>query len=458
MNPLYLISIISIFGMEFCWLFAVLTTANQAADNLLSIPLLMFVFPVSFVIAKVFQKLNRPKFLIIPLFWIIWAILMMLMVKIQLFFLMSLTNPIWLSAIPLAFAHIFTNFDPALLIITGSAILWFAGRRLAFSKADFSAALTEFQFGLIFLILLFLINYMAKFDQSISITLTIIFFTLSLSCIAITHAQNNRSGFNSLKEIHWPGMIIISIAIIICLGIIISIIINPNFINLILAGLKWIWSMIEKLMALIAGLFQPGTGSIPPVEDPTFTPPDHETENILGLPEWLREKLSLGWVIGFTVLFLIALWRIASQVAAWLRGRLANNGGETERLKGAFRQDIINLIKRILEFIFRIKFKKQGEKHEEYLSSESAQVRNVYREMLDWGRKNGIPKQPYQTPIEYSRLLEDSAAIDPESVNYITGHYQDVRYGGKQPAQNLLATLIEKWHILRKTRPKKKST
>ncbi len=191
--------------MEISWLYALLNAANKSVADRLSIPLLLVILLVSFGISKALQRLHWPKLALTSLSWLIWVIVMLLMIKVQLFPGTDFRDTVWLASIPHAFSQIFTSFEPALLILLSSVVLWWFGRRLAYSKADFSATLTEFQFGLGILIIVFFTAYELNLDQSSSLPVAMTFFSLALIGISISHAQENNSWLNSWRQAPLAG-------------------------------------------------------------------------------------------------------------------------------------------------------------------------------------------------------------------------------------------------------------
>jgi hypothetical protein len=454
-NFRYWIPLFTIFGMEFCCLAGILFAANQAVDNAVAVPLLMCLFVAAVIIAKALSRLRLHKTLLTAAFWIMWPIFVLLMIKFQLAPAAAINDTLWLESIAHAFTGIFNGFAPELLIIFSSTVLWAAGRRLAYCKPSFTLTLTEFQFGLIILIILFLVNYGIGLDQPTSLPIVMIFFTLGLTGISITHLQENRNSFDMLKQIHWPGMLAVSIIMVLGLGLLISIIINPDFINFILKVLQWAWSMIERLLYIIAGLFETGQSSAPAPEMPTMEPGETDTSITLSLPKWLRESASIGWGIIVIILVIVALWRVASQIAAWMRGRISGSRGEIENLRGEFWKDLICSLKYFLRKLNFFRFFKKSTAGDLTIHPNAAALRSLYKQLLQWGKANGMPRQKNQTPWEYMQMLKSGMGKSDLYLEEITGHYMQVRYGARIPSENILTTLEDKWHILKKKKFKK---
>jgi hypothetical protein len=373
------------------------------------------------------------------------------MIKVQLFRGTGFTDPGWLLAIPDAFLRIFNSFEPALLILLCSIPLWWLGRRLSSIKPVFGTALIEFQLGLIILSLVFFVSYMLSLDQSISIPVALIFFSLALIGLSITHSQSNSGWFNSQKSGHWSVMLLVSIVLILFTGILVSIIVTPELLQLFLNIIKWIWGLIERVLDFFANLFpQNSTGTPVPV-DPAPGMQGQEEELKFSLPQWLTSGLRLGWnilVIGFII---VVVWRLGTQLLGWMQRRGSNSGGERESLKGAFKLDILNWIKRILTKLFHIKFGTSAKNKFKNIPPEIASIRQLYSQLLRWSAQKGHPRQISQTPDEFRFMLSKVIPEKETELDYITGEYMRSRYGSSIPSEEELQQLKQKLRSIHST-------
>ncbi len=465
---------LAIIGLEASWLYVLLNAANKAVDDRLSILLLLLVLPISYGVSRLLRYLSWPKWVLAALSWIVWPIVMLLTIKVQLFGGTGFGDSAWLAAIPQAFSNIFTKFEPVLLILISTVVLWWLGRRLAYLKPEFSRVVTEFQFGLIILVLAFFTAYELKLDQSSSTPAALIFFTTGLLGVAISHSRDN-SWLGSWGKGNWPVITLVTIGIILLLGLLISLIFTPDLVQIILKGLRWIWEQIQRLIEFILSLFPQQNGAVPAPEIPALPTPGPEQSQVFQLPEWLQPSFTLVYEIVVGGFLLFAFWKICSQLLGWMKRRMSGAGGETESLKGAFKQDLLNFFKKIISFIFRIRFDSRKDKPEN-LPPEIASVRQLYRQLLKWAGQKGFPRQESQTPEEYGCALggavrenqseldsitrADLDAITRADLDSITQQYVRTRYGGEAPSEAKLEELRQKWHNLRKTdlkRPKDNS-
>lgn len=441
-------------GMEGCWLYALLVLLNtQVADGRLSIVGLLLLYPLSFGFNKLLQQLRWPKVCLHAVSCLAWAIGMLLMVKIQLFSGVALSDPLWLLAVPQAIAGLIYTFKPELLILVSSAVLWWLGRRLAYLRINFATSVSEFQFGLAILLITFFVTYQLRVDLADSVPVALTFFLFALLGISIAHAQGGTSWLSGLYQGHWAGLLLVSIGLILILGLLIGSVVTPDLLQLALTGLKWVWGLIMKVITFIASLFpEPEPAELPPAMPMPEMEPS-EGFKIWTMPESVRSGLRIGWTVLVLGFLLAALWRISSQIFGWLRHKLARMAGaEFEPLPGAFRADLLSLLKRILLKLlgFRLSFRFGWKSR--LVPPEIASVRQIYRQLLHWAAAGGYPRRMSQTPHEYLYTLVDLLPEAQDDLNFVTQQYVSTRYGTSLPTENELNQLRQSWHKIRQNR------
>ncbi|MFC1965086.1 DUF4129 domain-containing protein [Chloroflexota bacterium] len=446
----------TIIGMEGCALYALLTLLNgQVADERLSIIGFMLLYPVAFIFNKLLRWLRWPRAYGYALNVLAWGIGILFMVKAQLFGHLALSDSTWLLALPQAIAHIFRTFEPELLILLGGAALWWTGRRLARVQISFTIAVSEFQFGLAVVLIVFFVAAQLGAQLVNSIPIALAFFFSALLGMSIAHAREGTSWLAGLHQGHWSGLLLVSISLILILGLLIGSLVTPDFLQLILNALKWLWDMIMKAVAYLLSLL-PEPGPAEPLPGTTPLPEIQPSEEFKGwtIPEPLRTGFRIGWnilVIGF---ILAALWRISSQIFGWLRRKLKTvAGAEFEPMPGAFRADILGLLKRILLRLlgFRLPLRRQRESE----LHEIASVRLIYRHLLLWMGARGWARPAFQTPYEYLGTLEGLLPVSRDALRFITQHYVSARYGLFSPSDEDLHRLKHEWHQVRQNRLKR---
>jgi hypothetical protein len=155
-------------------------------------------------------------------------------------------------------------------------------------------------------------------------------------------------------------------------------------------------------------------------------------------------------------LILVALWQVSSQVYGWLRRKLAGMAGaEVEPLPGAFRADLVAFLKHILHRLLGLKalFGLAGKSR--LLLPEVASVRQIYRQLLSWGKSGGYPRHISQTPNDYLCTLIDLAPEARGDLYFITQHYVSARYGMSVPTADELHRLQQSWYRVKQNRLKR---
>jgi len=200
-----------------------------------------------------------------------------------------------------------------------TAVFWWLGQRLAYLRANFTALVSEFQFGLIILIITFLVASQFGIELAGSVYLVLLFSLFALLGMSIAHALEGTSWLSGLFQGHWSGLLLVSILL-----------------QLILAALKWVLAMVMKGVFFIAGKIIPFLSSLMPAPEPVEMPPLMPTPDITEplvevrqrlIPEWVTGGLRIAWtvmVLGFVV---FALWRVSSQIFSWLQRKLAGMSG-----------------------------------------------------------------------------------------------------------------------------------
>ena len=446
---------ITVIVLEGCWLYTLVYLLNVLmAKGRLNVPGLLPLYLLAFGTNRLWCCLGWPRVIRGALNITGGAIFTLLMIKIQLFGHLPLADAMWLKALGEAFTNIFYGLAPELVLLVGGGVLWWFGQRMASLPMNFASALREFQFGLIFLLVLLFIAYGMEVQLSHAILVVTSFFAAALLSLSIAHAQENKQATEFYRG-NWLGILLMSISAIILLGLAIGSVITPDLLRLVVAGLTWLWGLIVKGITFIAGLFpEPDftPGEVLPDVVPAPAPmqePDYS--KFFFLPEVVRKGLRFGWnvlMIGFLLVF---LWRISEQIFTWLRARLGlSANAEYESLPGAFWADIQSLFKRILDWIVKIlKWPTLLKKPKTAEPKEITSIRQLYQQLLRWTAKAGLPKPVFQTAYEYLDVLQGKIPAYRDTLQYITRKYVSARYGHVTPSVEELDQLKQSWHHLK---------
>jgi len=351
------------------------------------------------------------------------------------------------------------TFRPELLILLSTGVLWWLGRRLASRAINFTAMVAEFQFGFIMLVLIFLVASQLEAGLDNQVLVILAFFLLALLGISVAHALEGTSWLSGLYQGHWAGLLLISIGVILILGLLITWLVTPDLLQLFLTAIKlawgFVWGLVMKVMAFLASLFpEPEPVELPPMPSTPAMEPDVGFS--LTMPEWLRSGFRIGWAVMFIGLILFALWRISSDIFRWLRRKLASmTGAEFEPLPGAFKADILGLLKRILLRLLGLKLPFRLRGRAGTFPPEIASVRQIYRQLLRWAAAGGYPRHISQTPLEYCYTLAGLLPEAREDLDLVTQQYVRARYGALLSTGDELDELGQAWHRVKQTRLKR---
>jgi len=450
-------------GMKGCWLYALIAMLNKhATDERLSVVGVLVLYPVAFIFNMFLARLRWPRVFNKAISWLAWVAGMLLMVKVQLFWDLPLSDPAWLLSVPRSIAEVIYTFRPELLILLSTGIIWWLSRQLASRAVNFAAMVTEFQFGLVMLILIFFIASGLEATPDNPVPIALAFFLFALLGISVAHALEGTSWLSGLYQGHWSGLLLVSIGVIFILGLLITWVVTPDLLQLFWAAIKWtwglIWALIMEIIIFLASLFPTlEPAELPPAPSmPAMEPA--EDFRLWTMPEGLRSGMRIGWSVLVIGAILVALWRISSDIFRWLRRRLASMAGaEFEPLPGAFRADLLNLLKRILFKLLGLKLPSWLRK-KETASPPVASVRQIYRQLLRWADAAGCSRHVSQTPHEYCYTLAGLVPEAGEDLDSITQHYVRARYGALLSTTNELDGLSQAWHRVKQTRLKKVAT
>ncbi len=443
----------TVVALEGCWLYTLVYMLNVLiAEGRLNVPGLLPLYLLAFGTNWLWRRLGWPRAIRGALNITGGVVFTLLAVKIQLFGHLPLADAMWLAALGEAFTNIFYGLSPEMVLLVGGGVLWWFGQRMASLPMAFATAVREFQFGLIVLLILLFIVYGMEIQLSHTILVVTIFFVASLLSLSIAHAQENKQS-TEFYHGNWLGILLMSISAIILLGLAIGSIITPDLLQLVVAGLTWLWGLIVKGITFIASLFPqsditpgevlPGAGPMP-VEEPDYT-------KLFVLPEVVRKGLRFGWSVLMIGMLLVFLWRISEQIFTWLRTRLGSTGNaEYESLSGAFWTDIQLLFQRIFRWILKIlRWPTLLRKRKTVEPKEITSIRQLYQQLLRWAAKAGLPKPVFQTAYEYLDVLQEKMPAYRDTLQYVTGKYVSARYGHVTPSVEELDQLKQSWHNLK---------
>jgi hypothetical protein len=358
---------LAVAAAEACWIYTalLLLDVKAAAGDLPLLGILSF-YPIAFVLGKAIHRLSWGNIRLFLLNWVLWFVFFLGLAK---HYAAPFGNPLeqaWIQSFVAGILQV-SSVSSQQLILVCSILLWWLGGRLLRLRLDFSASLTEFQFGVAILLILFFFESMWDLDLPGLVPTTMAFFVFSFAGTAITHAREGAGWLSGPFRSRWMSLLIFTILFALVGGMIIGALVKPDILKLILSVLTmaWniFWDIIFRLVSFLAGLF-PSDQPVNLPAMPAMPAPPPESPSwvkLLRMPEWVRRVGSVVMVMIWMILILAAVWSVSSQIIHWLRQRLESMSEvEVEPMSGAFLDDLLHLFRalfllvaRFFGFVFR---------------------------------------------------------------------------------------------------------
>jgi hypothetical protein len=345
---------------------------------------------------------------------------------------------------------------PSFTLLLVSLIVWMLGIRLARVIIGFTTIITDFQFGLVMLAVIFFAAYQLGVPITGGFMIVLAFITAALLGISIGRAARGNSWFTSRHRDYWIALLLASIVMVLVLGIFLAAILTPDLLQIALRMVvvlfDWLFEITQQAMTSVANIISPGS-------EMEFDPMAPTTE-IDTDPDLLRRQLNISLltrnILRILVnaiwgsIIILALWRVSSWIFSRLRSRTVRNGDvEIESISSSFWRDLSNLIRRIFhKLLARLLFWRRGEVSS-MVSRPVNSVREIYRQLLSWATREGWPRVPFQTPSEYLVTLETMVPSARDELRYITRSYISTRYGAAIPTRDELSELKRDWQKIK---------
>jgi len=451
-------------GMEACWMISILwLVESRVAPESLHVPLAMLGVAFAFVLGRLAWTVSRPRRIAAVLTTgLAWVLVL-----------------ISLSAFPApadsaGWAHLVSGLlqirggpNPIQITALAGAAAWGAGLRLSARPAGFEQILGEFQFGLLVLLCVFFCA--AQWGISLPAMLPVAFIFFALFLLGMAAVRSQEAGGPSVGEarVRWFLTFALHAAMALGAGLLLTTAVTPEALEIILAFLKAAWDAVMdgvvRFIAFLARLIpQPelkpagiGAGAGPPPQNPAGFP------DLLSIPDDVRRVAAFLVSAFWVVLFAVCLWRVASQIAAWLRRQVNDlDTAQVESLPGSFRQDLLRLLRylrrRIAGWVGWLGYAIGRRLPKNTMPDESMAVRRMYRGLLAWSAAGGCPRRRHQTPHEFLGRLCEWLPQARDQLTLITEHYAAVRYGGCRPDARAVKNLERTWQNVRQIRKRSK--
>jgi hypothetical protein len=452
-------------GMEACWLYtALLLMIVKTGSNGLSPALIWSFYPISWGLDRVLRHQPWPWIGKTSASLAGWVLCTLVLGKWLFSSPLNLLDVSWLTIFASGLIHLPSFPNEGQLFLVSGGLIWWLGRRLARLQPSFSSLISEFQFGTAVLLILFFVASQWKMNLPGLVLVCLAFFAFSFLGISLAHAREGKGWLHGAHRNQWLGILLFAICLAFALGLFMSAIIKPEVLKILLNILKILWHALSELVRMIIAFLV----SLLPKSDSAFLPPPGGPPPIPGeppawvkllrLPEWVRRVGQIVVSSLWLILILAALWSVSSQIIHWLRYKLDHDEGASyEPMSGAFREDLMHLLRMILNrisWIVRI-FRRNRVGHDP-VSREAESVRQIYRHLLDWAASAGCPRHAAQTPGEYLLALTQWFPEGRLELSLITEQYVVVRYSPFLPTKEILENMVKTWDRLKSMKVQKR--
>ncbi|MCU0596329.1 MAG: DUF4129 domain-containing protein [Desulfobacterota bacterium] len=451
-------------GAQACWIYTTLLLLDvKAVEGDLPLLGIMSFYPLAFVLGRALRRLPWGEIRLFVLSWVLWFLFFLGLAKHYAAPFGNPFEPAWIHSFSGGLFQV-SYLSTQQLTLACSVLLWWLGSRLLRLRLDFATSLTEFQFGVAILLILFFFESQWDLDLPGLVPLTMAFFVFSFAGTAITHAREGAGWLSGPFRSRWMSLLIFTLVIVLMGGMIIVALVKPDILKLILSllsmGWTFFWDLLFRVLSFLASLFSSDQPAPLPAMPAMPAPPPESPSwvKLFRLPEWVRRVGSVVMVCIWMILILAAIWSVSSQIIRWLRQRLEGMSEvEVEPMSGAFLDDLLYLFKwlfllagRFFHFVLR-PFRRK--RKIPAVSAEISSIRTIYRRMLDWAATLGCPRDVTLTPLEYLKVLSDRIPEAGHEVSIITHQYVLVRYGDHQPTRDTLRQVKATWERLREVKP-----
>jgi len=288
---------------------------------------------------------------------------------------------------------------------------WVGGLRLATVRAGFDQLLSEFQFGLP--ILLFIFFCAAQWDAALPAPAPVVFSFFAFFLLGAAASRGSDAGgrLQGKARARWLLVLVFNTALVLGVGQLLTAAVTPEALKLVLGFLETLWdAMIEWVVRFIAFLArlipQPAIKAYPMGGGAASTPQDPSAiANLLQIPDYVRRIAGFIVAAFWIVLFGVCLWRMSSQIAAWL-GRQMNDldDAEVETLRGALRRLRRRVRRRLRGWIAWLGYAPGRRPMADSLPPEAAAVRRLYRSLLAWSAAGRCTRRRHLTSNRRGRF------------------------------------------------------
>jgi len=345
-------------------------------------------------------------------------------------------------------ARITSAVDPGAVGITGMQVVlaglaWWLGVTAVPNQPDYVRLAVRFQWWLPVLLVL-----AGMEGQTL---LPVVLFAVggaAVLAMARRHELLWRDGVTLRPQPSW--MLISGLAVVVVPVVVAFFMLSPAAATSVI---NW--------LSVVAGWVFPTPGAAPSEPQITFRLScdfQPEDEGMMEFPEPVKGSAQpmAPWAVWVVIAFILAVviagviiatrrlrWRRASESSPLRIETVAIGIGLWTGLLDLLRRiarALVDLVRRIGRLFWWRAF---------HIEDQVTTVRAVYRGLLAWAARRGLPRIPSQTPLEYERVLGAAYPEVAGEIGLITGAYVEVRYGGVKVADDERKKVKGAWERMR---------
>ncbi len=440
---------------EACWLYALssVLTGIEARELALPFPAVLVLILAAFYIARFLQHLDLPLAIVRGIGVGLGGLCIFIAIRVA-------------FADSAGFYHQALLMRAQLLAAAMGIILWWRGARLAQKEETFDTVLASLRMGIMAMVFAIAMESLRPGPKTVA-GVILPFFAFGLMALALGHWARVGKDWSSRLQGRWVGIVIAAIAVVIVVGILLSLLTAeqtwnvglrlPGGIGRFLDRALWLaLKPVEYLVKLIQW-FLVRFVRVPELaseggEETTGTLEDmiREAEKyIKPLPDWLLQTLK--WALIVLICGWLARWLAHLFGPLLARGRRATEEiRESVFSKEALRQDLDSLVQGLLS---RLRRRKQPPSTRSLVGLTGEALDNIravfqlYLDLLSLATSRGFVRKNWQTPLELQVGLEN--IFPSREVGRITLAFTRARYGQYPPTNEELEQLRHDWQSIR---------
>lgn len=334
-----------------------------------------------------------------------------------------------------------------------SGVSWWLGNTLVRAELNYHYLCFRFQGGILAMLAVLLFGGV----ETTTFLPVALFFTMATFCLALARWETSRSGsLGTLRPLPLLSMVLGSAAVLLP-SFLLFFALSPDVVRTML---HWLARVAINFMNLL-GLNRLPQASGKPVEiglascscGPANegaalpqTPPPSEGTPIQISPVFLW----IGVIVVFLGIILVIL-RTVRKIRAQRQAQSAEMANvETVLIPASLFGQLTALLKKIVKGLWhwwqsvlrRAWFIRPGRLP---VPEPVVSVRALYRGLLKWGARQGLPRALSQTPLEYLKVLCQSFPHEDTELSLITRAYLQARYSASSPASEEFAAAERAW-------------